>query len=433
MGETYRPSWDKSEGLTAMGEGLTCYLVGFAEDELLSFEQTLKQHLSLPTPLHIMSFREKKELATLPSSHRGRQLLILSLEDLSAPRTTSVFPGNLDVLWFLALRNSSMPWVATTRTPENFPESMCLAMGALAYVAKPASHMELVREVKGALQAEPRPSGRKIPLFMMLQIAHAIGMSAVLKITSNLDADDNGFIGLKDGEVFYARSMNGSVGESALVQFLSWPDASFEVKRTHDFLRGNISTPLANILLSFSNHALNVTESTDVSRAEARASVDPTEPADVTGPPMVPFLPTPTEENALMANLNQVCQDIVSDVMDSVACGVVDLNTGMLMGIHHTVPYFTQSYLDAVAAAAVDMFRGRSVRRVEQLLSKHRGTPIQDSFNEIFISSTSVFHFMKIIPEKGAVVVLITKKTTNQGMGWAGLRGGLSEVTDALP
>ena len=134
-----------------------------------------------------------------------------------------------------------------------------------------------------------------------------------------------------------------------------------------------------------------------------------------------------------MANLNEICQAIVSDVQDGVACGVVDLNTGMLMGVHHTVPYFTQSYLDAVAAAAVDLMRGRTVRRVEELMTKHRGVEVKDAFEEIFISSKTVYHFMTLIKEKQSLVVLVTKKTSNQGMGWVALRSAITDISAALP
>lgn len=134
-----------------------------------------------------------------------------------------------------------------------------------------------------------------------------------------------------------------------------------------------------------------------------------------------------------MANITEVCQGIVNDVQDSLACGVVDLNTGMLMGVHHTVPYFTQSYLDAVAAAAVEMMRGKTVKRVEQLMSKQRGSEIKDSFQEIFISSHNTFHFMAMIPEKQCLAVLVTKKSTSQGMGWASLRSSLDDISAALP
>lgn len=134
-----------------------------------------------------------------------------------------------------------------------------------------------------------------------------------------------------------------------------------------------------------------------------------------------------------MASTQEVCKGVVENVSDCVAVGVVDLNTGMLMGVHHTVAHFTQAYLDAVAAAAVDMFRGKNVRRVEEMLSKQRGSEIKDSFEEIFISSLHVYHFMKLIREKEAVVVMVTRKTTNQGMGWAALRMALEDLRKTLP
>ncbi len=134
-----------------------------------------------------------------------------------------------------------------------------------------------------------------------------------------------------------------------------------------------------------------------------------------------------------MASTQDVCKAILEKVDDCIAVGVVDLNTGMLMGVHHTVPYFTQAYLDAVAAAAVEMFRGKNVRRIEELLSQQRGGEIKDSFEEVFISSTKVFHFMTVIREKGAVVVMVTKKSTNQGMGWAAIRNNQDAIRDTLP
>ena len=134
-----------------------------------------------------------------------------------------------------------------------------------------------------------------------------------------------------------------------------------------------------------------------------------------------------------MASTSEVCKGILEKVDDCLAVGVVDLNTGMLMGVHHAVPYFTQAYLDAVAAAAVEMFRGKNVRRVEELLSQQRGEPIKDSFEEIFISSPKVFHFMATIKDKGAVVVMVTKKTVNQGMGWAAIRNNLASIKGTLP
>lgn len=134
-----------------------------------------------------------------------------------------------------------------------------------------------------------------------------------------------------------------------------------------------------------------------------------------------------------MASVTDVCKKMVESVDDCLAVGVVDLSTGMMMGVHHTIPHFTQAYLDAVAAAAVEMFRGKNVRRIEELLSQQRGEPLQDSFEEVFISSSKVYHFMTIVKGKGAVVVMVTKKSANQGMGWSALRNNLPNIVGALP
>ncbi|MBS1122910.1 MAG: hypothetical protein H6Q90_5138, partial [Deltaproteobacteria bacterium] len=40
-----------------------------------------------------------------------------------------------------------------------------------------------------------------------------------------------------------------------------------------------------------------------------------------------------------MASTTDVCKSILEKVDDCLAVGVVDLNTGMLMGVYHSVPY----------------------------------------------------------------------------------------------
>ncbi|MBM3226152.1 MAG: hypothetical protein FJZ47_20485 [Candidatus Tectomicrobia bacterium] len=134
-----------------------------------------------------------------------------------------------------------------------------------------------------------------------------------------------------------------------------------------------------------------------------------------------------------MATVTDVCRNMVEGVHGGLASAVVDITTGMLLGTYHLVPHFTPAYLDAVAAAAVEMFRGRTVKRVEELLSRQRGTPVQDSFEEIFIASTGVFHFMKLLREKQVIVVLVTRKDASQGMGWSVLRNVLPEMAASLP
>ena len=84
-----------------------------------------------------------------------------------------------------------------------------------------------------------------------------------------------------------------------------------------------------------------------------------------------------------MATMNEIAADIVQNVDGGLGCAVVDLNSGLLLAVYHSIPYFTQSYLDAVAAAAVDMMRGKNVRAVEGLLSSVRGQEVSNTIKEV--------------------------------------------------
>lgn len=135
-----------------------------------------------------------------------------------------------------------------------------------------------------------------------------------------------------------------------------------------------------------------------------------------------------------MADLNELCGDAVEEVANSLGCAVVDLETGLLLGVAHNVPYFTQSYLDAVAAAAVDMFRGKTVRNVEDLLSKTRGKETHNMIEEVQMTTAGTFHFMKIVPDKpNALVVLITNRKANLGMGWTAVRSAVTKMGPLVP
>lgn len=135
-----------------------------------------------------------------------------------------------------------------------------------------------------------------------------------------------------------------------------------------------------------------------------------------------------------MASINEVCKGIVDNVDDALGAAVVDLNTGLLIGVHHNVPYFTSSYLDAVAAAAVEMFRGKGITGVEKRLSQTRGEEVSNSMQEVQMTTPKTYHFMSIIPTKpNALAILITGKKANLGMGWSGLRSAISELEPLCP
>lgn len=135
-----------------------------------------------------------------------------------------------------------------------------------------------------------------------------------------------------------------------------------------------------------------------------------------------------------MARLDALLKNIVSNIDGAMACGVVDLENGMLLGIHNSSGY-TQHLNELVSGATMDLFRGPTISRIEQSVRAHRGLPEDGAhyFEEMHIVSVHNFHFAKAIKDGRYAVVLVTQKTTNIGMGWAQLRASLPTVEPLLP
>lgn len=134
-----------------------------------------------------------------------------------------------------------------------------------------------------------------------------------------------------------------------------------------------------------------------------------------------------------MASINDICKKTVDDSEHSLALGIVDLSSGLLLAVHHTTPYFTQSYLDAVAAAAVDMFRGQAISAVEAQYSESENGAT-NTLQEAQLSTIKTYHFMSVIPEKqNTLVILITNKNIELKAGWAILHAVTQELTPLCP
>lgn len=135
-----------------------------------------------------------------------------------------------------------------------------------------------------------------------------------------------------------------------------------------------------------------------------------------------------------MGKIDDACKDVVNNVDGAIACGVVDLDTGMLLGIHNSAQY-TQALNEIVAAATMDMFRGSNIGRVEQMVRAHRGITENGAhyFQEVHVTSEHNYHFAKTIKNSKAVIMLVTKKTTNIGMGWAQLKVAIPSVEPLVP
>lgn len=131
--------------------------------------------------------------------------------------------------------------------------------------------------------------------------------------------------------------------------------------------------------------------------------------------------------------INAICREVVNSVEAALGCAVVDLRSGAVLGISHKIPYFTHSIIDRAAAAAVDMFRGNTVKNVEQMINDMRCTQDEHLIEEIQLTTKHTYHFMAIIPEKpNIILILTTNKKVNLGMGWSKVRIALPKLATVV-
>lgn len=117
-------------------------------------------------------------------------------------------------------------------------------------------------------------------------------------------------------------------------------------------------------------------------------------------------------------------------VPECLSVGLVDMKTGMLLGVK-TVGTYPQEVLDLVAAATGDLFQGSNVVMIEQLFKKHRG--VKDDghhyFQEVIVLSDNLIHvYLRGKRNEDVVLVTVSRITANLGMVIAKTRAALAGV-----
>ena len=129
-------------------------------------------------------------------------------------------------------------------------------------------------------------------------------------------------------------------------------------------------------------------------------------------------------------SLDDILSKVRSTVPECVASGLVDMKTGMLLGVK-TVDSHPQEVIDLVAAATGELFQGQNVSAIEQSFKRIRG--IKDDghhyFQEIIILSDNLLHvFQRCKNNEDLVLCVVTRISANLGMVLSKARGLLAEV-----
>ncbi|WP_394831290.1 response regulator [Pendulispora rubella] len=311
----------------------------------------------------------------------------------------------------IAARTILMSAFATARDYQTATE-----LGAVRVLCKPFTPEDLLDAIRQAIDCSTgfRGSIHGLSLIDMLQMFHLARRSIVLHIGDTV----TGHVYVQDGEVVHAEKGTLS-GEPALLAILSAQSGSVSTSALG-------STP-RTIARSFSSLLLDLLRQIDESslpREGERLELEDEAIGDWQS----------DEGEETMGKIDDACKEVVAKVDGAVACGVVDLDTGMLLGIHNGAAY-TQTLNEIVAAATMDLFRGPNVGRIEQMVRAHRGLPENGAhyFQEIHITSEHNYHFAKTLKQNRAVIMLVTKKTTNIGLGWAQLKAVIPIVEPLVP
>ena len=106
-------------------------------------------------------------------------------------------------------------------------------------------------------------------------------------------------------------------------------------------------------------------------------------------------------------NVNDGITAALKNVPKAVAAGVVDMGTGMMLGIKTTGSH-PQEVFDFLAAATKDMFEGENVTTIENMFKKARGVKSDEKyFREIIVTSKNLLHFFTRLPNNPTVVFAV--------------------------
>lgn len=125
-----------------------------------------------------------------------------------------------------------------------------------------------------------------------------------------------------------------------------------------------------------------------------------------------------TRERKIMSDFDNAIAKAVSNIPECLAAGVVDLDSGMLLGVR-TVDSHPQEVLDMLAAATQDLFQGQNVVSIENIFKKSRGLELDDYhyFKEIIVNSENLIHvFVRGKQHPQYVMTFVCRLSANLGM-----------------
>jgi hypothetical protein len=119
-----------------------------------------------------------------------------------------------------------------------------------------------------------------------------------------------------------------------------------------------------------------------------------------------------------------LCARVVSRVEGALRCCAVDLETGMLLGSHSLAEGEVAEPPEVLIADAIDLLRGSSLLRVEQVIGSELGlsdSPL-NAYQEARVLSADAWRLMLTTHGGRKAIVLDTRRETSPGLAFWHLR-----------
>lgn len=106
-------------------------------------------------------------------------------------------------------------------------------------------------------------------------------------------------------------------------------------------------------------------------------------------------------------SVDSILAKTMKDVPKAVAAGVVDMSSGMLLGVK-TVDDHPDEVLDLVAGATKEMFQGDNVETIENIFKARAGMASDEKLiKEIIFYTPRTLHVFERLPSSQSTIVMV--------------------------
>jgi CheY-like chemotaxis protein len=312
-----------------------------------------------------------------------------------------------------------------------------LELGAVRVLCKPFETSELLEAVRRALDNSEGFFGaiHGLSLIDMLQMFHYTKRSLTLRLLGAVPAS----ISFERGEIVDARRGDQLSGEEALAQILALPPGPL-VTAALELPSRSIEREFRGLLLDHLRQLDELARGGEGLRLSAQPSllVGSSSAVPVTDSlfdliePKISMVPLEGGARQDRAELDQACKGITAFVTGALACAIVDLDSGLLLGMSEVAR--AESIGALLARSTHGLFRGPAASALDDLVTGLTvpGGDAAQGVDEVQVSTAATLHFCRKLAGGKQAIALITNRSTNLAMVWLQLRSTLPALEQLL-